>query len=152
VIRVSSHEPPDARGQSAVDYWGAFVSLSGEIEAWEPASREPLLLPIERSEALTAMLGPAVDGAHVRWLTAHQIVEHLASGGEGVAILPAGSATPRIRSVPAGGVDLVRGTGDPEASPLVQRVWWSWDGDRLSALVEKLRARVNVPPPLPVAW
>jgi poly-gamma-glutamate synthesis protein (capsule biosynthesis protein) len=106
-----------------------------------------LLLPTERAEALTAMLGPVVDGANVRWLTAREIVDHLAAGGDGVGILPTGSATPSIRSVPSGGVDLVRGIGDAKASPLVQRVWWSWQDERLSPFVEKLIARVNTTPP-----
>jgi len=132
---------------SVVDHWGAFVSFWGDLEEWDPASDETLYVPSERSEALAAMLGPAVDGANVQWMTSGEIVEHLTDGGAGVGILPASSANPRIRSVPVGGIDLVRGIGDETASLLAQRVWWTWDDDGITPFAEKLVGRVNVVTP-----
>jgi len=146
-IRVASSPSPEARGESVVDHWGAFVSFWGNVEAWDPASDETLYLPAERAEALAAMLGPVVDGGNVQLLSAQEIVVHLAGGGDGVGILPASSANPRMRSVVVEGVDLVRGIGDPASSPLAQRVWWSWDDDEVGPFAEKLVQRVNVAPP-----
>jgi poly-gamma-glutamate capsule biosynthesis protein CapA/YwtB (metallophosphatase superfamily) len=145
---------PDGKTQADVAYWGAFAGFwsartSLDLAALTSPEAGAVVLPEEYRAALVQLLArPVIERA--TWMRAAQITAALQVRPEAIAFLPLQYAGPQLRSLEVDRVDLVRGEGDAAQSPLVQRVYLSWQDEEVGRFGQALAERLATAPPEPV--
>jgi poly-gamma-glutamate capsule biosynthesis protein CapA/YwtB (metallophosphatase superfamily) len=147
-VTVGRMSTGELSAEAVVRYWGAFAGFWSERTSLDLATLQTetaLLLPQEYQSALSHILANAPS--QTRWLPAAALAAAINGQPGSVAVLPLELGSTQLRSLSVGGVDLVRGVGRPEESPLVERLFFSWEDESMAGFARRLSERVSQPPP-----
>ena len=132
-------------------YWAPVAALSTPLADVSLADLDGALVPIDPAPPLDEW------GLAVRPMAIGEIPAALAADSSLVALLPLDAIDARVRTLAVDGANVVFGTGDLNAYPLVERAWVRRldVGDEalaatLDGVARDLAARLSLPPPEPI--
>jgi poly-gamma-glutamate capsule biosynthesis protein CapA/YwtB (metallophosphatase superfamily) len=151
-VAISGEAPEGGQAIAVpVRYWAAFTSFwserqevsSGEVMAVAGTGAAPVYIPAEYEASGRKLLGPAGPAAHA--VPSFDLPRALASGEDGVALLPVELASPRLRALLVDGADPLYSTPWPDV--LIEKLWIGWEGERAAVFARQLVVRLAAAAP-----